>query len=76
MKKWVVACVASLLLMSCARVTVDPIKVEPIHITMDINIKVDRQLDDFFDFEDEIEGDGSEKTESRSKGGTKGGTRE
>ncbi len=28
---------------ACARVTVDPI-----HITIDINIKVDRALDDFF----------------------------
>jgi hypothetical protein len=43
---------ALLVLSSCARVQVDPIEVKPIHITMDINIKVDRQLDDFFAFED------------------------
>ena len=32
----------------CARVTVDPIEVKPIHITMDITLRVDRSLDDFF----------------------------
>lgn len=26
-------------------------KVEPVHITMDINLRVDRELDDFFDFQ-------------------------
>lgn len=34
-------------------VSVAPIKIEPIHITMDINVKVDKQLDNFFDFEEE-----------------------
>lgn len=29
--------------------------VEPIHITLDVNLKVDRELEDFFAFEDEIE---------------------
>ncbi len=28
-------------------------KVEPIHITMDINIRIDRELDKYFDFEDD-----------------------
>jgi hypothetical protein len=28
-------------------------KVEPIHITMDVNIRIDRELDKYFDFEDE-----------------------
>ena len=36
-------------------VNVQPIKIEPIHITMDINIKVDKQLDNFFDFEEKLE---------------------
>lgn len=37
-------------------VNVAPIKVEPIHITMDINIKVkvDKELDSFFAFEDQF----------------------
>jgi hypothetical protein len=37
------------------KVTVEPIEVKPIHMTVDINLKVDRQLDDFFDFEEEFE---------------------
>ena len=31
---------------------VEPIRVEPIHITVDVNVRVDRELDKFFDFED------------------------
>jgi len=30
------------------RVEVAPMEVKPIHITIDVNIKVDRALDDFF----------------------------
>ena len=40
------------LLPSCAHVKVDPIEVKPIHIVMDVNVRVDRQLDEFFAFED------------------------
>lgn len=32
----------------CIRIKSDPIRVEPIHITMDINLKVQRELDKFF----------------------------
>ena len=28
------------------------IEIKPIHITVDVNIKVDKQLDNFFDFQD------------------------
>jgi hypothetical protein len=35
------------------RVRVDPIEVKPIHIVHDINIRVDRHLDDFFAFQDQ-----------------------
>ena len=44
---------------SCARVDtksevdVKPIEVKPIHITVDVNVRVDRELDQFFAFEDE-----------------------
>ena len=31
-----------------SEVDVKPIEIKPIHITLDINIKVDRALDDFF----------------------------
>jgi hypothetical protein len=38
----------------CARVAVEPIEVKPIHITMDVNIRVQRELDQFFAFEDKL----------------------
>ena len=31
-----------------SQVEVAPVEIKPIHITIDINIKVDRALDDFF----------------------------
>ncbi len=30
-------------------IQVAPVEIKPIHITIDINIKVDKALDDFFD---------------------------
>jgi len=35
---------------ACTRheVEVKPVEIKPIHITIDINVKVDRALDDFF----------------------------
>lgn len=43
---------AALLLMQigCTRHEVDvkPVEIKPIHITIDVNVKVDRALDDFF----------------------------
>ena len=43
------------------KVEVAPVEVKPIHITIDVNVKVDRALDDFFGeidaAEDNIEGD-------------------
>ena len=35
------------------RVKVDPIEGKPIHIVHDINIRVDRQLDEFFAYQDQ-----------------------
>jgi len=32
----------------CVNVKTQPIEVKPIHITVDVNVKVDRALDDFF----------------------------
>ena len=47
--------VASVTLLStgCARVKVDPIEVKTIHIVHDINIRVDKQLDEFFAFQEQ-----------------------
>jgi len=39
---------ASLLLGGCLNVTTAPIEVKPIHITVDVNVKVEKALDDFF----------------------------
>jgi hypothetical protein len=53
---------AAILLPGCNtthNVKVEPIEVKPIHMTLDINLKVDKQLDDFFDFQDEVEGEGN-----------------
>ena len=42
--------VAALLLTltGCLNVKTAPIEVKPIHITVDVNVKVDKALDDFF----------------------------
>ncbi|MDH3878159.1 MAG: YnbE family lipoprotein [Desulfobacterales bacterium] len=45
------------------KVEVAPVEVKPIHITIDVNVKVDRALDDFFDDIDTAE----EQIEGRSK---------
>ncbi|MBI3886480.1 MAG: hypothetical protein HY302_12235 [Opitutae bacterium] len=39
---------APLLLLGCVHVKTDPIEVKPIHITVDVNVKVEKALDDFF----------------------------
>jgi hypothetical protein len=54
------ALAAAGLLAGCQpRIKVDPIKIEPVQITMDINIRVDKQLDQFFDFEAPATKDGA-----------------
>ena len=37
------------------KVEIAPVEVMPIHITIDVNVKVDRELDDFFGDLDEAE---------------------
>lgn len=32
----------------CLSLRTEPIEVKPIHITVDVNVKVDKALDDFF----------------------------
>jgi len=53
MKYWLLVAVAVVLwaAQGCEvkhDVKVEPIEIKPIHITMDINIKVDREVDAFF----------------------------
>jgi len=42
---------------ACTRheIEVKPVEIKPIHITIDINIKVDKALDDFFGDLDEVQ---------------------
>lgn len=37
-----------LALSGCVNVTTAPIEVKPIHITVDVNIKIEKELEDFF----------------------------
>ena len=49
---------AALMLPACStshEIQVAPVEIKPIHITIDVNVKVDRALDDFFDDIDETE---------------------
>jgi Skp family chaperone for outer membrane proteins len=50
---------------SSHQVEIKPVEIKPIHITIDVNVKVDRALDDFFDdidaAEDKIKKDEEEK---------------
>lgn len=39
---------ASLLGSGCLNIKTAPIEVKPIHITVDVNVKVEKALDDFF----------------------------
>jgi len=43
--------------LSCTKhkVEVDPVEIKPIHITIDVNVKVDKALEDFFGDIDEAE---------------------
>lgn len=54
-RPWLVC--GGLLIGACTshRITVDPVEFKPIHLTMDVNIHVQKELDDFFDFEKELD---------------------
>ena len=42
------AALVPLLLSGCINVKTEPIEVKPIHITVDVNVRVEKALDDFF----------------------------
>ncbi len=52
LKKWLLMTVVLLAGTSAActqhRVEVAPVEVKPIHITIDVNVKIDREIDDYF----------------------------
>jgi hypothetical protein len=47
------ACASCARLDTSSKVDVRPIEVKPIHITVDVNVRIDRQLDQFFAFEEQ-----------------------
>jgi len=51
-KRWLLVVLAAASLPACTRHTVriEPIEIKPIHITMDINVKVQAQLAEDFAF--------------------------
>jgi hypothetical protein len=53
------AALSFLLVVGCTshKVEVAPVEVKPIHITIDVNVKVDKALDDFFGDVDNAEED-------------------
>ena len=58
---------AVLLMLSCSHsVEVKPVEVKPIHITIDVNVKIDQALDDFFDEIDEADEALEEKSGTQS----------
>ena len=44
--------------LGCTRheINVAPVEIKPIHITIDVNVKIDKALDDFFQDLDKAEG--------------------
>jgi hypothetical protein len=54
---WLLTAFGGLVLAGCTqhKVEVAPVEVKPIHITIDVNVKVDRALEDFFGEIDETE---------------------
>ena len=54
LRNWMQLAPCVLLAAGCFAHTVStaPIEIKPIHITMDINLRVQRELDSFFDFEE------------------------
>ncbi len=53
---------------TASTVDVRPIEVKPIHITVDVNVRIDRQLDEFFAFEEEVDKPAAGPTTAPSAG--------
>ena len=54
---WLLAAIFFLAAFGCTqhKVEVAPVEIKPIHITIDVNVKVDRALDNFFNDIDKAE---------------------
>ncbi|PID76780.1 MAG: hypothetical protein CSB24_04995 [Deltaproteobacteria bacterium] len=55
----------ALVFAGCTRhqVEIKPVEIKPIHITVDVNVKIDKELDDFFGELDEAAGEAAETKE-------------
>ncbi len=54
---WMTIAVGAVIVLgSCTQhtVRVEPVEVKPIHVTMDINLRVQKELQQFFDFEEQV----------------------
>ncbi len=54
----VMAALFAMSIASCStqhQVEVKPVEIKPIHITIDVNVRVEKALDDYFDDIDELE---------------------
>ena len=76
MKYWLLAAVVAVLSAThgCSvkhDVKVEPIEIKPIHITMDINVKVDREVEAFFNEVEEKAGKTPAVDTQNSKGDKK-----
>ena len=76
MKYWLLAAVVAVLSAThgCSvkhDVKVEPIEIKPIHITMDINVKVDREVEAFFNEVEEKGGKTPAVDTQNSKGDKK-----
>jgi len=61
MRKWIIILSVSVITLgplACQTrhaVEIAPVEVKPIHITIDVNVRIDRALDDFFGDIDKVE---------------------
>ena len=47
-RRYILTAALPFLLAGCLNIKTEPIEVKPIHITVDVNVKVEKALDDFF----------------------------
>ncbi len=54
-KLWLPAALLIFFGVGCAKVEVAPVEIKPIHITVDVNVRIAKELDNFFGDIDNIE---------------------
>ena len=70
MKQMMIVLVLTMSAAGCLRVKVDPVEVKP--ITLNVNLKIERQLDDFFAFEQAGAGAATTTSTGASTGASNG----